>query len=398
VSETTTEAAWSAFCDRLKAVGERIHEADFPSDPRSRAEGLRHLTRLTTYAVQWFVEFGDPDFPAFHRYDDDVVKWGGPNADNHYLRAKIDPKGTYRIRLDTRGLREVILSTPEGDMQLDRYRVFAERSLAELEVAPDGTLEVLLVPEAESNAGRSDGARNHVPLHPDVDHVLLRLYVTDWESDAAPSVTIERVGNEGRAAGPLSSARVAEGLDRAAEWVERSVVYWRNYLEQRRTDIGENRLTPPRSVPGGAADILYGGGWWHLAPGEGLLVECDRPEARYWSMQLYSTPWFESLDIANRVASLNGEQMQVDDDGRFRLVVSAEDPGIPNWLDTEGRESGLLSYRWIWARTVPVPTARAVPLASLRTELGKTTPAFGAAERRAQIEKRRAGITRRFRR
>jgi len=382
--------AWREFCDRLKSVGERILEDDFPADPSARAEGFRHLTRLTTYALQWHLEFHDAEFPTFHRYDDDVVKWGGPNTDNHYLRAKIDPRGTYRVRLDTTGLRDLILSTPEGEMQLEHYRVFEERSLGDLQIEPDGRLEVWLSPEEQP--------RNWVPLHPDVDHVLVRLYVTDWENDAVPSIGIDRVGYEGKAPGALEPSSVAQRLDQAIHWVERTVVYWNRFLAMRRERSGDNVLSPPTAVPGGAADILYGGGWYRLEPGEGLLIECDRPEARYWSIQLYSAPWFESLDLVNRVCSLNGEQMQVDSDGRFRLVVAATDPGIPNWLDTEGRADGMVSYRWIGSSDAPEPTTRIVSLSELRAHLPPDTPSFGPEERRAQLERRRAGATRRFRR
>ena len=384
-----TGAAWQSFCERLAAVGRRILEDDFPADPRARAEGHRHLTRLVTYALQWFVDFQDAEFPAFHRYDDDVVKWGGPNADNHYLRAKVDPRGTYRIALDASGLRQLIVSTPEGEMQLDQYRVFAERSLADLTVGPDGRLEIVV--SADEQPG------NWLPLHPETDHVLVRLYVADWERDAAPAIAIDRVGNEGKAPGPLEPARVEQALEQAATWIERTVVYWMRFMAARRARGRDNALSPPSAVPGGAADILYGGGWWSLAPDEALLVECEAPAARYWSFQLYSEPWFESLDVANRVCSLSGEQMQVDADGRFRLVVSARDPGIANWLDTEGRASGMVSYRYVWSTTAPVPATRVVPVDGVRAQL-PLTPAFDAVARRTQIASRRAAIARRFRR
>ena len=58
-----------------------------------RADGYRHLSRLAVMALQSYLEFGDADFPAFHRYDDDAVQWGGPNVDNQYLRARIDGHG-----------------------------------------------------------------------------------------------------------------------------------------------------------------------------------------------------------------------------------------------------------------------------------------------------------------
>ena len=46
--------------------------------------------------------------------------------------------------------------------------------------------------------------------------------------------------------------------------------------------------------------------------------------------------WWETIDYANHQSSLNGFQAVLDDDGVFRAVVSARDPGVANWLDTAG--------------------------------------------------------------
>jgi hypothetical protein len=388
-SATDLETDWAAFCDRLKAVGQRILEDDFPDSPRDRAEGFRHLGRLTVFALQSSLEFADPEFPAFYRYDDDVVKWGGPNSDNHYQRAKVDPRGTYRLTGNVAGLRELIISTPEGDMQLGQLRVFEERNLSQLEIAPDGRLEVVL--SATPHPG------NWIPLHPQADHVCLRQYVSDWDHDPVVHLRLERVGNEGLAPPPLEPARVAAGLDRAATWVERSVVYWNQWLRRTRGALPDNVLNKPRAQPGGAGDVLYGGGWWNLAEDEALLIECEAPAARYWSIQLYSNPWFESLDFANRVNSLTGHQLHLDDDGRFRVVVAQRDPGVQNWLDTEGRREGLITYRWVFSSTAPVPSARLVKLAELPGLLPADTPRFDPADRRAQVARRQAAVARRFR-
>jgi hypothetical protein len=97
------------------------------------------------------------------------------------------------------------------------------------------------------------------------------------------------------------------------------------------------------------------------------------------------------------VTSLSGHQTRVDDDGRFRIVVSARDPGVQNWLDTEGRPTGMVSYRWVFADDAPAPTTTVVPLADVRDHLPTDTPSFPAEERATQIESRRAAIARRFR-
>jgi len=382
-------AAWADFCDRLKATGQRILGEEFPQGERARAEGFRHLARLAVFGLQWSLEFSDPEFPALYRYDDDVVKWGGPNTDNHYYRAKVEASGTYRVSGNVKGLRELIISTPEGDMQLGKARVFEERNLSQLHVGPDGWLEVIV------SAAEHPG--NWIPLHPEADHLCLRQYVSDWERDPVASLRVERVGSEGRAPAPLTPSRAAAGLTRAAEWVEASVVFWNNYLRMFRGMLPDNELSPPRGQPGGAGDVLYGGGYYDLGEGQALLIESEPPDARYYSIQLYTPGWFESLDFANRLTSYTGHQLHLDEDGRFRVVIAHQDPGTPNWLDTEGRPDCLITYRWVFSRTAPTPTAKVVPLAELRAHLPASTPRVTAEERRGQIARRQAAVARRFR-
>jgi hypothetical protein len=385
----TVEGAWSEFCRRLAAVGERILGDEFPGDDHERAEGFRYLSRMAVFATQWFVEFADAEFPAFYRFDDDVVKWGAPNADNQYLRAKVGGTRTYRVTADVTGVREMLLSTQEGDMQLGKFRVFDERALSNLVVGSDGMLELLL--------GGDEQPGNWMPLHPDADHLLVRQYVSDWEHDSVARMQIERIGNEGRAPNAPTAAGLAVAYDRAADWIERSVVFWNDYTRRARTGGTDNELSPPRSPKGGAHNIVYGGGWWNLAADEALLITCDAPAANYWSFQGYTAGWFESLDFANRVTSLNGHQMHVDADGRFRLAIAHTDPGIPNWLDTAGHDVGMVTYRWVLTTTEPAPNAIVVPVADVPARVATTTPAFTADERRAQIHRRQIAIARRFR-
>ena len=382
--------AWADFCDRMKAAGARLLEDDFPQDARTRAEGFRHLTRLMNYATQWYVDFHDSEFPRFHRYDDDVTKWGGPNTDNHYLRAKIDPAFSYRVTANVRGLRQMILSTPEGEMQFGQMQVFEERSLDDFEVGADGAFEVVL--------GGAEQPGNWVPLHPQTDHLLIRLYLSDWEKDAAPAFHIVKIGNEGRAPQAPAPQDVARGLAEAAHWVEVSSVFWKDYLVGVKSRGPANVLGPPFTPPGGSAEIAYGGGWFALDESEALIIEFEKPHAQYWSFQLYAPPFFESLDMTHRSVSLNDAQTDVDSDGKVRLVVSAKDPGIANWLDTEGRPEGMLSYRWIWAKTLPVPVARKVALADVETEIPASTRRITADERRTALARRAASVSRRFRR
>ena len=161
--------AWRDFCARLLAAGENILGDDFPQDERGRAEGYRALTRLLVYATQQEMECGDLEHPLFVVHQDPYNQWGGPNPDNVYLRANIDPAGTYRVWApDASAMRQAIFSLHEGDMQLEEYGVYGEGSLREMKRASDGSLEIILSPDEHEG--------NWMPMHPKARIFTIRVY------------------------------------------------------------------------------------------------------------------------------------------------------------------------------------------------------------------------------
>jgi hypothetical protein len=381
-------AAWREWCDRLKAVGERIAGDDFPQAGRDRAEGVRWLTRLIDHATRLEIEAGDPQWPRFVRYETPDRQWGGPNPDNTYLRANVDPRSSYRVWADVTGVRQAIVSLHEGEMQFGELGVYSERSLDSLEVGRDGRLELHVSPEPRG--------RNWIEMHPRARILTVRIYQSDWEADAGPAFHIERVGAEGVPPPILDAAALAGALDRAATWVERTAVFWNGYTAAAWRRSTPNVASTPRSAPGGADDILYGSCCWELAPDEVLLLECDVPRAAYWGFSLHTLGWLESGDFADRQTSLSDRQAHVDPDGRVRVVLSARDPGAPNWIDTEARPRGMLVYRWVWSENDPTPTSRVVALEALRAELPAEHPVIDAAARRRTLARRREAAWNRF--
>ena len=168
-------------------------------------------------------------------------------------------------------MHDLIVSTHEGDIQLDQDRVFAERSMSQLDAGPNGELELVV--------GGEERPGNWLPLDPATTHVLVRQYFDDWERTNRRSCTSSGWAPPARVPPPLTADRAAEALIEAAEWVERSLVYWNDYLRRIQATAPVNVLNPPISPPGGAGDILYGGGIWQLGEDEALLVDCEVPEA-----------------------------------------------------------------------------------------------------------------------
>ena len=80
--------------------------------------------------------------------------------------------------------------------------------------------------------------------------------------------------------------------------------------------------------------------FFDLAPDEALVVDCDIPDSRYWSFHLYNLAWWEALEYATRVTSLNHTQTRISDDGRVRVVVAHEDPGVAQLARHRGPARG----------------------------------------------------------
>ena len=388
-STAALDAAWRDYADRIKAAGEAICGDGFPSDPRLRAEGYRFVKRLENLAHLIYVEFPSTRHPMLFRYGDDTTPFGATNTDNNYYRAMLDPAGVYRIGGDVSGVKELLFSVQDGEFVFGKVEVLAEAALGDLEVGADGQLELVL--------GGPERARNWLPLPAEAAYINIREFVGDWERDALAVLEIERLD---QVAPPesLTPAAMVVALDRSAAWVEASVRVWNQFAAGLRAASAVNSLSAPRAAEGGANNMLHGGTQWDLQPHEALILEFESPRVTYWSLQTYVLEWLQPLDFVNRVTSLNDGQLRVDADGTTRIVLAHRDPGVANWLDTTGLQTGLLSYRYVKATHAPAPKTTRVDLAELRRHLPDSTPEFGPEERRAQIAARRRGIARRFRR
>jgi hypothetical protein len=381
--------AWHDFCDRLKDAGDTILGDDFPDEPRERAEGFRSLTRLLSYAMRMEIECGDPAFPQLCRYEEPHNQWGGPNPDNTYLRAAIHPDYDYRVWGNLTDMRQIIVSLQEGDMQLRQFGVYSEQGLDDWHVGPNGEFELFI---SRHNPGRSPDSAlpfNWMPMHDDARIFQVRTYLSDWVSDSSPTLHIERIGAEGIAPPPLDPAALAAALDRTANWVEVSSSFWNDYTAKAWQRGAPNQVSPARSTPGGAENILYGSCFWQLEEDEALVFTCEEPEAQYYNFCIHTLGWLESGDFANRQVSLSGHQLHIDDDGFLRIALSARDPGVPNWIDTEGRRRGLFAYRWVWATSGPEPTGEVVKVDAVRELMPEGHPVIDETERRRRLSKRR---------
>ncbi len=359
--------AWRAFCERMRALGERLLTDEFPTD--DVAGGVRHLVEQVVVFLGWSVLHADPRRPAFQRHNDLVGRWGGPNVDNVYRHARVDPALRYRIRGRMHGCDDWVLAVRAGFMHMPAWGTLRTITASSLGIGRGDDFEVVL-------DDLPDGAVM----------VSVREYYVDWRAEEPATFTIECLDDAGP--GPSSTVDVARQLDDAAGHIERSLTYWNAYLRDARAGQADNAFTPPVVVGKGLSMARYAYCFWDLDEGDALVVECDVPAARYWSFQLYNLGWFEAFDLDDRVVSVNNAQAALSDEGRaVEVVVSASDVGMRNWLDTGGRRYGLLMLRWFWpdeGAPPPQPSTRVVRIASLAP--GPVDADARRAERRARLD------------
>jgi hypothetical protein len=218
------------------------------------------------------------------------------------------------------------------------------------------------------------------------------MYFLDWQREEPASIAIEQIGAEGQPPASMGPARMAEILDDAAAWVESNALFWLPWMEEYHRQEAQGVFNQAQQYEPGAEAVRYGNNAYNLAPGEALVLEGIPPRARYWSFQLQNNAMV-SMDYRNRQTSLNSEQVHLDSDGKYRIVVSREDPGVANWLDTCGRASGLLIWRWVWTEDNPHVGLQRVRHAELPETLPSDTRRITPQQRRAAIAIRQRHVS-----
>ncbi len=351
--------SWDEFCDALKDAGSVILCKGAPDDPLTRAEGWRYLTRLTRAAFESFVEASDPQAPVLRRTAHETIKIGMDNPDNIYMSAPI--RGTFQYRLTgTRGTVQYLgFGTQKGNYgATGTLETTGYLHARDLELDSDGRFEIIV--STEEQAG------NWLPMTPESSTLIVRQTRYDHANEIPAEIEIERTDGPGQPR-HLEPARIDQALRKSAGFVKGCASIFETWAE----DFSEHTNQLPMfdreraRVAGGDPNITYYHSYWRLAPDEALVIEATPPPCDYWSFQL-ANHWLESLDYRYFPVHLNAFMAKLRDDGSVRVVVSRENPGVDNWLDTCGHELGTMCWRWVGASEFPQPQTRVVPLAELR--------------------------------
>lgn len=312
----------------------------------------------------------DVAYPQFRRIVTPWRKFTGDNGDAIYFDAPVSPEFEYRVRGNINGAVYVSITievgTEDGSMASRTAGVIND---TQFDVDADGWFELRL--------GGEPADRNWLPLPEGASRITTRHYFENEQCGAGdpalePTLYIEAL-NPGRPPQVPNDASIADGIRRVVGFVHSRTLGMPPMAKVENQPpfvaLTPNQLPKP-VVPGdfglSAFDAHYSMAPYYLEPHQALVITGRWPACRFGSLNLW-TRHQQTYDYCNRPASLNRAQTQLEPDGSFRMIIAHEDPGLPNWIDAEGRVLGLMFWRFFLVEgEVETPRAEVVDLASLR--------------------------------
>lgn len=351
--------AWRNFCAELASLGDMILDPANPSNPVDRAEGYRYLTRLLRLGLEQHVEARDASFPFFYQLSHTTAKIGADNPDNVYWNARISGQYEYRITVKRGTMAYFSILANAFRYEQDGSNVATGKLIdSDIEWGADGVAEII--------ASCTPQPKNWLRLEPDANMIIVRQSYLDRANEKPGEFRIERIGGPAVPA-PLDPAALAAGLRETTAFVRGIVgtfIDWSKLFQAHPNqfpDIDQQMF----QRGGGATDIYYAHAYWKLEPDEVWVIEVTPPECYYWNFQVDNW-WMESLDYRFLNVTVNKTTAKLEEDGRLVMVLSAENPGFGNWLDTAGHTEGTALLRWAGASEHPLPSARVVKLRDIK--------------------------------
>jgi hypothetical protein len=305
---------------------------------------------------------------VFRRIVSPTRKMTGDNPDAIYFEAPIDARYAYKVAGNTAGAVYTSI-TIEAGAEEGKYatRTAGDINDTQFDIAPDGSYEIFL--------GGEPRDRNWLALDPDAGRITTRHYYELPEPAAADPtlripLAIEVLEDVGPPP-PWDDERVAAAIHRVVNYVKGKTVESNKPGAARPTWVSTvpNEFPKPE-LPGdlafAAVDAAYSMAPYVLGPDEALVITSRWPKCRFANVALWNR-YLQTYDYVHRPVGRNRANTTLEADGSWRMVLAHEDPGLPNWIDTEGRPFGMVYWRWFLPEEeVPTPEATVVKLADLR--------------------------------
>jgi len=257
-------------------------------------------------------------------------------------------------------------------------------------VDSDGTFTITV------DAEPANGRPNHVRTSPSAHEFYIRDVLLDWGRDDPNHLDVQRLG------GPTVTP--ARTRDEQAEATAAMMAYFADFTGKLshgvyKTPANHFNLAWSADKVGAMRNQVYVMGRFELAPDEVFVVDVSDGGAEYFTVPL-SNIWGTTLDLVDRTGSLNKAQSVANEDGTYTYVISPVDPGVANWIDSDGLREAILTLRMAefgpnGPREDLGARGRVVKLDRLDSEVPHLHR-VNTAERAAQLAHRREAYLRRL--
>ena len=312
----------------LNAIAEAeelVRQAPHIETEADLLEGLQYLAGGIAACTHIAFDY-DRDHPFLQSGTGPFAKIGLDNPDTLYFGTRVAAGREYVVtgsRGTTTDLSFQLLGGEYTDAGVpDSETAFDDRKLA---IAADGSFEWRFTPTGNAQ-------------------LVIREVYNDWSAQRG-HVAIARTDTAGTAPPALTTELIEKRWATAGKQLVQRVKTWLQFPQWFYMNIPVNTMVAPRLTPGGLATQFSSAGHFELTGEQALVITLPVTDAPYLGFQLGSM-WYISLDYINHQTSLNGTQAQADPDGKIRIVVAEQNPGITNWVETTGHRKGFLQFRW----------------------------------------------------
>ena len=305
------------------------------------AAARRMLLHTLIHALQTWME-ADPARPFFVPFVNKHKKMLGDNPDAAYHQAVIDSSHRYRIFGNLADATYTSFTVEQAGGGLG-----STMNDTQFEADEDGNYEIFVSVE------KMEG--NWLQLPANATSIVTRHYyerelsVQNDQLHCIP-LAIENLDNPGPRA-RVNDAEVAAGIHRVDAFMNKNVVAMDNSNSPAWVSRVPNKFATLQvddsnmAISYAAKDNTYAMAPFLLKPDQALVIRGRWPKCRFASVLLHDQ-FLQSFDYESRTISLNRKQTVLESDGSFKIVVAHKDPGMPNWLDTEGRMFGIMFWRF----------------------------------------------------
>jgi hypothetical protein len=314
-----------------------------------RAEGTRYLSRLLAAGLSRF------NGRAGSGIDWDTPRIGGFNPDYRFGHARLDPRGSYRLRGTMNDAARLAVSTHAG--ALGTARPIGHLAGDGIRCDADGHFDIDIGDEAPG------GSRNWLLKSSKADTLMIRQLLLH-RGDKPAELDLEPVdASEVTPPEPLTveSQRermagvelfVAGAAGRFLRWT-RLISELSNTIEPVLPEIEDEVRADP--------DTFYAIGSFDLAVDERLEIKLTPPPCDYWGLHT-TNHWLEPIEHDSLVCHRNHATSEANADGSITLSISSVEHSHPNSLTTLGHLNGAIFHRVVGATDPNV----ALPVCTIR--------------------------------